>query len=184
MARKTSNDNATLAEIAGTTRGLSKLTRAQVQALLDGKAPARPKAEAKAKSEFYEKVIVEGREARQNRQKVNHEAATWMREKGLVPSGQAWAAVKKGERNVKALRSMNEADGLKPMVKKTGVTAEVQAEVKAAKTTTRRTTKAKGEGAVTVTEQHVSVTERDVEAEVKRLIEGGFTDAEARAILG
>jgi hypothetical protein len=38
---------------------------------------------------------------------ANREAAAWMREKGLTPSGQAWAAVKNGERNVTKLRKLN-----------------------------------------------------------------------------
>src|SRR6188768_3798402 len=85
----------TLAELAGTNRGLSTLTVAQIKALLKGEAPAKV---AKPKSEFYEKVIVGGRDQRALRQKVNTEAAAWMREKGLVPSGQAWVEVKNGER--------------------------------------------------------------------------------------
>jgi hypothetical protein len=42
---------------------------------------------------------------------ANREAAAWMREKGLVPSGQAWIAVKNGERGIATLRKLNEADG-------------------------------------------------------------------------
>lgn len=162
-------NSATLAEIAGTTRGLSKLTVKQIRALLDGEAPAKVVVKAKPTSEFYEKVIVAGRDERAAHQKGNREAASWMREKGLVPSGQAWAAVKKGERNIKALRALNEADGLKPMVKKAGVTAEVQAETKVAKT---RKPKAEAK------------TEPEGPDPVQALIDGGWSEAEAKEILG
>src|SRR5438445_5477725 len=48
----------------------------------------------------------------------NKAAAAWMREKGLVPSGQAWTAVKNGERNVTKLRKLNAADGQTPKAEK------------------------------------------------------------------
>lgn len=173
MARKTTiASDATLADLAGTTRGLSKLTVKEIKALLDGKAPAKTKAKAKPKSEFYEKVIVGGREQRDLRQKVNHEAAAWMREKGLVPSGQAWAAVKKGERNIKALRALNEADGLKPLERKAGVTAEVQTEVKTAKKARKAKPEPKPEPEPQVDE-----------AKIASLVAAGFTEDEARGIL-
>jgi hypothetical protein len=163
------NDTRTLAEIAGTNRGLSKLTLADIKALAKGEAPAKP---TKPKSEFYEKVIVGGREARALHQKANTAAASWMREKGLVPSGQAWKAVKEGERDVKTLRRLNEKDGFTPKKKGTGKGA--QAKVRTPKK----------ESAVGVTEQHESVTERDIEAEVATLVKAGFSDEDARQILG
>ena len=55
-------------------------------------------------------------------------------------------------------------------------------EAKAPKAKAARTGK-KG-STVDVSKQHTSVTERDIEAEVKTLIAGGFTEDEARSILG
>jgi hypothetical protein len=60
------------------------------------------------------------------RKSANREAAAWMREKGLVPSGQAWVAVKNGERNVVKLRKLNAADT--PAKAKAEPKAEVVAE--------------------------------------------------------
>lgn len=167
------NDTRTLAEIAGTTRGLSKLTLGDIKALAKGEAPAKVVV-AKPASEFYEKVIVAGREARQAHHKSNAEAAAWMREKGLVPTGTAWTAVKNGERSIKALKAMNEADGLKPKTKgSTGAQPEARTKV-----TTKGST-------VNASQQHATVTERDIEAEVAILMtQGGFTEADARSILG
>lgn len=174
------NDTRTLAEIAGTNRGLSKLTLAEIKALAKGEAPAKAE---KPKSAFYETVIVGGREARALHQKANTAAASWMREKGLVPSGQAWKAVKEGERDVKVLRSLNEADGYTPKKKGTGTGAQPGAKAPKAKATRKGKTTTK-ESAVGITEQHNVVTERDIEAEVATLVKAGFSDADARQILG
>lgn len=63
------------------------------------KAPA--KAAPKAKPETPEWII-----ARAQRKEARHEAAAWMRSKGLVPNGPAWYAVMAGERNVAKLRKI------------------------------------------------------------------------------
>lgn len=75
-------------------------------------APAKTAPAKKETSEFYTQVIVGKREAREARKAFNPKAAAWMREKGLVPSGSAWAAVKAGERNVRTLKALNRKDGL------------------------------------------------------------------------
>ena len=76
------------------------------------KAAPKPAPAEKEPTAFYTDVIVGKREARAARKSFNPPAAAWMREKGLVPSGAAWAAVKAGERNVRTLKALNVADGL------------------------------------------------------------------------
>jgi hypothetical protein len=166
----------TLAELAGTNRGLSKLTVAEIKALIKGTEVAKAEVEPTKAQKFYTEVIVGKAEERANHKKANIAAAAWMREHGLVPSGTAWTAVKEGERSIKALKAMNESDGLtaKPKSKETSVGAQPKA----------RSKKATKETPVNVTEQHATVTEKDIEAEVKALIKGGFTEDEARTILG
>jgi hypothetical protein len=68
---------------------------------------------------------------------ANRAQAAWMRSHGLVPSGQAWEAVSKGERGVKALKALNREDGLslpqaKPAQASTAKPAAVVAQVSTA----------------------------------------------------
>lgn len=87
---------------------------------------AAPKAAPKAEQTSRVKLSTEEREQRKT---FNRAAAAWMREKGLVPSGQAWKAVTGADpvRNVATLRKLNEADGL-TAPKAKAVEAEVEAE--------------------------------------------------------
>lgn len=71
---------------------------------------AAPKAEATTVETPKARTTSEQRE---QRKVFNRQAAAWMREKGLVPSGQAWTAVTADAvRNVATLRKLNAADGL------------------------------------------------------------------------
>lgn len=63
------------------------------------------------------------------KQAANLAAAKWMREKNLVPAGQAWLAVKNGERNVAKLRQLNTADGLPKAKLATEAKAEIVTQV-------------------------------------------------------
>lgn len=191
----------TLKDLAGTGRGLGSLTIDEIQDLLGqhakttgatksarregkgkkGKAAkvertevTKGKKKPAPKSEFYEKVIVGQREERAKRQKVNREASAWMREHGLVPSGQAWAAVKNGERGIKKLQALNAADGLTPVAAKGGEAKAKQAEVKPA---VRKT--GKGGAAKPAPKQE----EFDVEKQIETLMAGGFSREEATQIL-
>lgn len=167
----------TLKDLAGTNRGLGNLTIEELHVLLAEHAPVKVTGKAKgsrtaktdkaAKSKFYTDVIVGKREEREAHRNVNRQASAWMREKGLVPSGQAWAAVKSGERSVTKLRALNEADGLAPLkMKAEGVKAVVaekaeRVEAKREARATRAPRKAKAQPKAEV----VEVVE--VKAEVK-----------------
>ena len=184
MSTTTSKTPTTLRDLAGTGRGLGAMTVEEIRALLDAKAPAKvteePKA-PKAPSKFYTEVIVGGREKREARKAVNTAAAEWMREKNLVPGGQAWEAVKNGERSVKKLAALNAADGLtkaKAETKaetKVEVEVEVEVEAKTATKTPRRTPR-KPKAA-----EAPEVAETDKALAV--LIAGGWTAEQAQAVL-
>lgn len=183
----------TLKDLAGVTRGLGNLTVAQIQALLKGDEPAKvlakpvkPKAEPSA---FYREVIEGGREARIARQSVNREAASWMREHGLVPSGAAWAAVKHGERSIKKLQAMNKADGLALPKKQEPKAEAAPVEAKRAKTAEPKVPaaevvepKAKGKRRKEKdTPAPLDAREESIQALVAS---GAFTEAEAEAAIG
>lgn len=76
------------------------------------KAGKKARAAKKAKQDDFVAWLQETAEQRHARQSSNREMAAWMRSKGLVPNGQAWAAAKHGERSVAKLRKLNDADGL------------------------------------------------------------------------
>ena len=199
----------TLKDLAGTGRGLGSLTVDELEALVEkakvsgvtksarrqtqgakGKAAKteRVKAtkgktpKAQPKNEFYENVIVGQREEREKRQRVNREAAAWMREHGLVPQGQAWSAVKNGERGIKKLQALNVADGLAPMVAKGAEAKAKQAEAKpAVREGSRHTRTPKAKEAKAKERQDAQAF--DKEAQIETLMAGGFTRDEAVAAL-
>ena len=203
---------ATLKDLAGTTRGLGNLTVVELQALLSEHSPVKVTGKAKGtrgaktdkpKSKFYTDVIVGKREERETRTKANRAASAWMREKGLVPQGQAWAAVRNGERSVTKLRSLNEADGLAPLkMKAAGVEAvvaekaervaeKVEAKVETkTEAKTRAPRKAKAAKAtvevatVTAEPEAVEPVADETDALVAMLVSQGFTEDSARRILG
>jgi hypothetical protein len=89
------------------------------------KAKRQAKVAEAAKSMTREEFVAwlrETAEARHARKAGNAKAAEWMRENGLVPKGRAWEAVKTGERDVRALKALNAADGL-TFVERTTVTS-------------------------------------------------------------
>lgn len=199
----------TLKDLAGTGRGLGSLTVDELEALVEkakvsgvtksarrqtqgakGKAAKteRVKAtkgktpKAQPKNEFYENVIVGQREEREKRQRVNREAAAWMREHGLVPQGQAWAAVKNGERGVKKLQALNVADGLTPMVTKGAEVKAKQTEAKPAVREGSRHTRAPKVKEAKAKEREEAQA-FDKEAQIETLMAGGFTRDEAVAAL-
>lgn len=49
-------------------------------------------------------------EARSDRKRFNANASAWIREQGLVPNGEVWALVKKGERKLSVLKAAGVRD--------------------------------------------------------------------------
>src|SRR4051812_41388203 len=64
---------------------------------------------AKAKSEAFVKWLGDTAEQRAERKTDNKALAAWCREKGLLPSGAVWAAVKDGESKLSVLRPLDKA---------------------------------------------------------------------------
>ena len=199
------NTSTTLKDLTGTGRNLGALTVEQLLVLLAdhlpvaAKAPKgkKDKAEAKPVTAFYADVIVGKREEREARHNVNIAASAWMREKGLVPSGQAWAAVKAGERNVTKLLALNKADSLAPRATKAKATDPKASAPKA----TVAKAKAPEAEIVEIVEVAVAAADtakaidpdkaakkaakreaREREAAIQALIVGGFTEEAARAV--
>lgn len=101
-----------------TRKGATATKRANTKA--KSKATVRkPKAKKEQKPSEFLLWLQATAEERATRKKVNKAQAEWMRSHGIVPSGQAWTACSKGERSVKKLIALNEADGVKTDVKVT-----------------------------------------------------------------
>lgn len=107
--------------VVGTKKGDKVIARVRAE-MAARNTPEATAAREAAKAERLSKAA--------DRQRGNKAAAAWMRENGLVPSGSAWKAVSGGERDVKALRAMNAADGLKAPVAKASAKAPKPADRK------------------------------------------------------
>lgn len=107
------------ARIAALETGVSEI-KSMLDLLLDRAGVSVPSksapAKASKKASAGKKASKAEREAQKEayllRKAGNRAAAAWLRENGIVPSGQAWAAAKNGERSVAHLRSLNALDGL------------------------------------------------------------------------
>ena len=196
------NATVTLRDLAGTGRGLGSLTIEDLRALLAASEPAKrapkkaapkkavtrkpaPKA-AKAKaapkepSAFYTEVIVGKRDEREARKSTNRDLAAWMRSEGLEPVGSAWAAAKAGERDVDTLRALTGGTSIKPQAAKAprkaapakAATPKPKAEPKP-KAAKAKAAKAKAAPKAPVSDEREAI-----------LVAAGFTEAEARLVLG
>lgn len=104
---------------------------ATVKANKQTKRTKKERKASKAKQEKFLTWLHDTAEQRDNRKSHNAEASAWCRENGIHPSGSAWEALKKGERDVATLKALNVEDGLRP----------VKGEVKKTKSGKKATTK-------------------------------------------
>ncbi len=106
----------------------------------------------------------------EQRKAVNTAMAEHLRSMGVVPTGQAWAAAKAGERDAAALKALNAADGITGKAT-TKATAPAKAPKKAPKAP-----KAQPEAGALV-------AALSVEDRVALLVEAGFTALEAATLV-